>query len=100
MNLAHTGGRLIDFLHLFEKPFFIQSPGHSQGLAVIGNGNVLVSHGHPGSGHLLDRISTVGGRRMHVQVTSDIRQCHQVGQLAGFRFFNLPPVLSHLRGHE
>ena len=73
---AHAGGVL-------ERAPLVEAVGHGQRLAVIGDGDVLVSQPVRGRGHRLEIVLAVGRGRVHVQVAAQIRDGHEPRQRAG-----------------
>ena len=57
---------------VFERALFVQAVGHGQVLGVVGDGDVSVSAGQGGLGHLADGVVAVAGRGVHVHVAADV----------------------------
>ena len=67
---AHAG-------RMLECAPLIQSVGHRQRLAVIGDGDVPMAHGVRRRGHRLEVVAAVGLGRVHVQVAAQVGIRHQ-----------------------
>ena len=74
-----------NFARLLEGARFVHAVGECQRLAVIGDGDVLVSERARRRGHGFDRVLAVGGRRMHLQIAAKVAQLNQVRRAGAAR---------------
>src|ERR1700737_2448133 len=81
---------------MLQQPFFVETVGNCQRLAVIGDGDVLVTDGPRGFGHFFDGIFAVAGGGVHLKVAANIFVADQLGQAVGFGGFDLAAIFAQL----
>ncbi len=82
---ADTERPLVQCAHMPRESYgarFIQAVGHGDGLRMIGDGDVFVTHVLRRLGHLLQRRPAIGFGGVHVDVAADVFELDQRGDAA------------------
>ena len=90
------GVNLPDLFDVCESSFVVESVGHGEVFAVVGDGDVGQATGQGGFGHLADGVASVGGFGVHMEVAADVGKGDEVGQGMGGGGFELAGVLAKL----
>src|SRR6202030_3679219 len=85
---------------LLEGARFVHAVGERQRLAVVGDGDVLVSESARRGGHGFDRVLAVSGRGMHLQIAAKVAQLDEVWKLVLRGGLDFTAVLAQLRRNE
>ena len=97
-NAIHLGSA--NFPHVLARARFVHAIGDGHGFAVIGDGDVFVSHLARGPRHLLDGMPAVAGGSVHLQIAVEIALLDEPGQAMLFGGFDLAAIFAQLRRNE
>ena len=90
----------MNFLDVRGHALFVQAVGDRDSLRMVGDGDVLVAEFARRFSHLLDRVLSVAGRAVHLEVALHILQGHQMRQLVAFSGGDFPGVFAQLGRDE
>ena len=90
--------RRFDALDVLHGALLIQAIGDGYGLRMVGDEDVFIAELLGGLRHLLDAGLAIRGSGVHLQVTLDVPQFYQPGELTLLRRFDLAQVFAQLRG--
>ena len=99
-DAVEAGVELADGARVLERADLVEAVGHREGLAVIGDRDVLEPGGPGRQRHRLGVGAAVGRGGVHVQVAAEILPLDQPRERPCLGGGNLPAVLPQLGRHE